>query len=129
VKPAVVVLSSAAMPLARRIADALGGQTHGPRPRAIDADVSFDGATEHLRALFAAGRPVVALMAAGAVIRILAPLLADKRAEPPVVAVAEDGACAVPLLGGHHGANDLARRVATVAGGRRPAAGLAAGKP
>ena len=59
-----------------------------------------------------AGRPIVALCAAGILIRALAPLLADKRAEPPVVAVAEDGSVAVPLLGGHHGANELARTIA-----------------
>ena len=72
-----------------------------------------------------AGRPILALCAAGIVIRLLAPLLADKRAEPPVVAVAEDGSVAVPLLGGHRGANRLARRIA--AGARRPAAITTAG--
>jgi cobalt-precorrin 5A hydrolase/precorrin-3B C17-methyltransferase len=30
--------------------------------------------------------------------------LGDKRAEPPVVALAEDGSAVVPLLGGHRGA-------------------------
>ncbi len=35
-----------------------------------------------------------------------------------MVAVAEDGSVAVPLLGGHHGANDLARRIAEVTGGK-----------
>ncbi|HSF95569.1 MAG TPA: precorrin-3B C(17)-methyltransferase, partial [Thermohalobaculum sp.] len=33
-------------------------------------------------------------------------------AEPPVVAVAEDGSVVVPLLGGHRGANRLARQIA-----------------
>jgi hypothetical protein len=44
------------------------------------------------------------------------PLLADKLTEPPVVAVAEDGSVAVPLLGGHRGANALARRIAELTG-------------
>ena len=72
----------------------------------------------HLRALFAAGTPIVGLCAAGILIRAVAPLLADKRAEPPVVAVAEDGSAAVPLLGGHRGANDLGpRHCAALTGG------------
>jgi cobalt-precorrin 5A hydrolase / precorrin-3B C17-methyltransferase len=58
----------------------------------------------------------VALCASGILIRILAPLLADKFAEPPVIAVAEDGSAAVPLLGGHRGANALARRIAELTG-------------
>ena len=67
--------------------------------------------------LFAAGRPIVGLCASGILIRAVAPLLGDKREEPPVVAVAEDGSVAVPLVGGHHGANALARAVAALTGG------------
>ncbi len=33
-----------------------------------------------------------------------------------MLCVAEDGSAVVPLLGGHHGANDLARRIATILG-------------
>ncbi len=65
---------------------------------------------------FRAGEAVVAVMAAGIVVRRLAPLLVDKREEPPVVVVAEDGSAVVPLLGGHRGANRLARRIARTLG-------------
>ena len=71
---------------------------------------------EAMEGRFEAGEPVVAVMAAGIAIRRLAPLLADKREEPPVVAVAEDGSAVVPLLGGHRGANRLARRIARTLG-------------
>jgi cobalt-precorrin 5A hydrolase/precorrin-3B C17-methyltransferase len=54
----------------------------------------------------------VGLCASGILIRALAPLLKDKTSEPAVVAVAEDGSVAVPLLGGHHGANAIARAIA-----------------
>src|SRR5262249_32337807 len=115
---AVVVLGPRGLPLARRLATALPDATlHGYAPRIADADVCFDDVADHLRRLFAAGEAIVALCAAGIVVRSLAPALADKRAEPPVVAVAEDGSAVVPLLGGHHGANDLARRIATLTGG------------
>ncbi|MBW8321015.1 MAG: precorrin-3B C(17)-methyltransferase [Rhizobium sp.] len=100
--------------MGRRIADAIGGALHGARARTSDVDVAFDETRTHLTALFSAGRPIVAVMASGALIRILAPLLADKHTEPAVVAVSEDGASVVPLLGGHHGANDLARTIAAV---------------
>ena len=115
--PAIIILSDAARPLADRLAARLGGEVHGAAGRCPDAPIRFEAAGPHLRALFREGRPIVALMAAGALIRILAPLLSDKSAEPPVVAVAEDGSAAVPLLGGHHGANDLARTIAAELGG------------
>ena len=75
------------------------------------------GCRAHIGRLFEAGRPIVGICASGILIRSVAPLLADKREEPPVVAVAEDGSVAVPLIGGHHGANALARAVAELTGG------------
>ncbi|MFZ2005591.1 MAG: precorrin-3B C(17)-methyltransferase, partial [Stellaceae bacterium] len=78
---------------------------------------TYDRVTPHLRELFAAGRPIVGLCASGILIRALAPLIDDKRAEPPVVALAEDGSVAVPLLGGHHGANRIALALADALGG------------
>ncbi|NKN37854.1 precorrin-3B C(17)-methyltransferase [Agrobacterium sp. a22-2] len=112
VKPAVLLLSPSAAAIGARIAAAIGGEIHGAKARLADADVLFDDVKAHLQALFAAGRPIVAVMASGAVIRLLAPVLADKQSEPPVISVAEDGSSVVPLLGGHHGANDLARAIA-----------------
>ena len=104
--------------LARRLAAALGGaEVHGLRRRVGEADVWFSETISHVRGLFEAGRPIVGVCAAGILVRAVAPVLADKRAEPPVVAVSDDGAFAVPLLGGHHGGVELARRVADVTGG------------
>lgn len=115
--PAIVILSETARELAERLRAEVGGEIHGFARRVETAEVLFDEAGSHLRALFAEGRPIVAVMASGALIRLLAPSLADKHSEPPVIAVAEDGSAAVPLLGGHHGANDLARRIAEATDG------------
>ncbi len=116
-QPAVIVLGPSALGLAQRIADAIGGELHGYGPRVSAVTVSFTNTGDHLRSLFLAGRPVIGICASGLLVRCLAPVLADKREEPPVVAVAEDGSVAVPLLGGHHGANDLAKRIASAIGG------------
>lgn len=116
--PAIIILSEAALPMARRIARATGGEVHGLARRITESvDVSFTDVGSHLASLFRDGRAIVALMASGAVIRLLAPQLADKHAEPPVIAVAEDGSAVVPLLGGHHGGNDLAREIASIVDG------------
>ncbi|MFN7127303.1 MAG: precorrin-3B C(17)-methyltransferase, partial [Allorhizobium sp.] len=114
--PAVVILSASAASLGRRIATDIGGELHGAAARVEEADLRFASARDHLQGLFADGRPIVAVMASGALIRLLAPLLSDKHTEPPVLAVAEDGCSVVPLLGGHHGANDLARQIASFLG-------------
>ncbi|WP_159947848.1 precorrin-3B C(17)-methyltransferase [Rhizobium sp. 18065] len=112
-RPAILVLSDSAAEIGRRIAVLVDGELHGARARVTNADRHFDTAKGHVQALFAEGRPIVAVMASGALIRMLAPVLSSKQSEPPVLVVSEDGASVVPLLGGHHGANDMARVIAT----------------
>lgn len=72
---------------------------------------------EAVRAAFAECEQLVCFLATGAVVRLLAPLLAGKAADPGVVCVDEGGRFAVSLLGGHGGgANALAREVGEVLG-------------
>ncbi|GAA0945826.1 precorrin-3B C(17)-methyltransferase [Pseudonocardia zijingensis] len=59
----------------------------------------------------------VFFLATGATVRLIAPLLGDKRADPGVVCVDEARRFAVALTGGHEGgANALAERVGTLLG-------------
>jgi len=112
VKPVVLALSRSGEAVAHRVAALLDAPVHGRAGRVGRAAAHFDNALDHARDLFAAGVPVVGVCASGILIRAVAPLLADKRAEPPVVAVSDDGAVVVPLLGGHRGANRLAAEIA-----------------
>jgi len=114
---AVIVLGPGGAALGRRVSAMLpGARLYGPRGKpgapAGDWDEAYDRVVPLLAELFAAGRPIVGLCASGILIRAIAPLIDDKLAEPPVVALAEDGSVAVPLLGGHRGANALARALA-----------------
>ena len=118
-RAAVVILDRRQAALARRMAAALpGAAVHEPAASADASDVGYERLASHLPALFRAGTPIVGICAAGILIRLLAPHLADKGAEPPVIAVSEDGRSVVPLLGGHHGANRLARTIAAALGTR-----------
>jgi cobalt-precorrin 5A hydrolase / precorrin-3B C17-methyltransferase len=110
---AVIVLGQTSVPLARKIMTALPATLYGLSDRTSGVDINFPNFGDTLRSLFAEGTPIIGICAAGILIRTLAPLLSDKRAEPPVIAVAEDGSAVVPLLGGLNGANDLARLIAT----------------
>jgi cobalt-precorrin 5A hydrolase/precorrin-3B C17-methyltransferase len=111
--PAIIVLGQNSVVLGKRIQTGLTNATlYGLDRRTIDVDVSFANFGETLRSLFTQARPIIGICAAGILIRTLAPLLTDKRQEPPVIAIAEDGSAVVPLLGGLHGVNDLARQIA-----------------
>ncbi len=114
--PVVICLNRAGEAVAHRIAGALGLAVHGRENRVSKADTFFPNALAHVRDLFAAGVPVIGVCASGILIRAVAPLLTDKTAEPPVIAVSDDGAVVVPLLGGHRGANRLARKLSTLLG-------------
>lgn len=72
---------------------------------------------EAVHRAFAECEQLVCFLATGAVVRLLAPLLSDKSADPGVVCVDEAGRHAVALLGGHAGgANALAEAVGEVLG-------------
>ncbi|MFJ6194610.1 precorrin-3B C(17)-methyltransferase [Micromonospora sp. NPDC092111] len=82
-----------------------------PHARLVEAG----GVADALRTAWAECDAVVAFLATGAVVRILAPLLGDKRTDPAVVVVDEAARHAVALLGGHAGgANRLAVEVAAL---------------
>ncbi|WP_458131045.1 precorrin-3B C(17)-methyltransferase [Pseudomonas sp. R3-41] len=110
--PAIVILGPGSLATARRIQqrypDAL---IHGLAGR-VEGDRQYLEFGATLRELYQQDTPIIALCAAGIVIRTLAPLLLEKGAEPPVLAVAEDGSAVVPLLGGLGGVNDMARDIA-----------------
>jgi cobalt-precorrin 5A hydrolase/precorrin-3B C17-methyltransferase len=109
---AIIVLGTGAVDTARRIqARYPGSLVHGLASR-VQGDVTFTELGSHLRELYVRNTPIVALCAAGIVIRCLASALADKTHEPPVLAVAEDGSAVVPLLGGLGGVNVMAREIA-----------------
>jgi cobalt-precorrin 5A hydrolase len=55
---------------------------------------------------------IIAIMAAGIAVRNIAPLIHDKWEDPAVVVVDCGLSFAIPILGGHHGGNELAKKLA-----------------
>ena len=110
---AIVILGTGSLATARRIQQMYPASLiYGLAERVAGADRVYTDFGDNLRQLYAQDTPIIALCAAGIVIRTLAPLLMEKGAEPPVLAVAEDASAVVPLLGGLSGVNDLAREIA-----------------
>ena len=111
--PAIVILGNGSLATARRIQQLYPQAViHGLVDRVDGADRTYSDFGANLRQLYQQDTPIIALCATGIVIRTLAPLLLEKGAEPPVLAVAEDASAVVPLLGGLGGVNDLARTLA-----------------
>lgn len=109
----IVILGSGSLATARRIQQGYPqALIYGLAGRVEGADRVYQEFGATLRQLYQQDTPIIALCAAGIVIRTLAPLLLEKGAEPAVLAVAEDGSAVVPLLGGLSGVNDLARGIA-----------------
>ncbi|WP_454845167.1 precorrin-3B C(17)-methyltransferase [Pseudomonas farris] len=110
--PAIVILGQGSLAAARRIQQVYpAAQIHGLAGRVDGADRTYHEFGATLRELYQQDTPIIALCAAGIVIRTLAPLLLEKGVEPPVLAVAEDGSAVVPLLGGLGGVNVMAREI------------------
>ncbi len=112
---AIIILGEKSLAIARQIQTVIPEAIiYGLASRTQTADRQYDKFSETISELFSQGHPIIGICAAGILIRSLAPLLSDKRAEPPVIAIAEDGSAVVPLLGGLNGANELARAIAKV---------------
>lgn len=74
-----------------------------------------DGA---VRDFWGTGKSLIFIMAAGIVVRTIAPLVKDKRTDPAVVMMDEKGKFITSLLSGHlGGANTLAGKIAQFLGG------------
>ncbi|MBM7647823.1 cobalt-precorrin 5A hydrolase [Bacillus ectoiniformans] len=78
----------------------------------------FDGTVRLLLpALFKEYKAVICIISLGAVVRMIAPLLVDKKKDPAVLVIDDKGQYVIPVLSGHiGGANDLAREFAAVIG-------------
>ena len=105
--PIVFSLIETTAPLAKTIAAALNAEHKTISGNALN----------EIAAAFTQGRPIIGLMASGILIRAIAPHLADKHQDAPVIAVSPDGQQIVPLTGGHHGANALAKSIAAITTG------------
>jgi cobalt-precorrin 5A hydrolase/precorrin-3B C17-methyltransferase len=106
----IVAVTKAGKRLAQRIANALP-----VRATVIESPSAAEG----LKASFAQYEAVVAVMAAGAVVRILAPLIAagHKSSDPAILVVDDAGRFVMPILGGHAAeANKLANELAEILG-------------
>ncbi len=115
--PAIVILGQGSLATARSLQQVYpGALIHGLAGRVEGADQVYGEFGATLRQLYQQGTPIIALCAAGIVIRTLAALLLEKGEEPAVLAVAEDGSAVVPLLGGLGGVNIMAREIAAALG-------------
>ncbi len=113
---AIFVLGPSALPLAQKIKAKIGGDIHGPHGLS-GCDKAYEQAVQGIANAWRNSHAVVGICATGILIRAIGPLLEVKFREPPLVAVAEDGSSVVPLVGGHHGANDLARQISEITHG------------
>jgi cobalt-precorrin 5A hydrolase / precorrin-3B C17-methyltransferase len=85
---AIVILGTGSLATARRIQQIYPTSLiYGLAERVAGADRVYTDFGANLRQLYAQDTPIIALCAAGIVIRTLAPLLLEKGAEPPVLAL------------------------------------------
>jgi len=113
----IIILSDTAYDVALKIRDCVGGVIEGLASRCTKADTLFEEVKPHIQMRFQGGDTIIVVMATGAIVRMIAPVISNKYSDPPVVAVAEDGSSTVPVIGGHHGSNDIARELAAALDG------------
>ncbi len=120
---AIIAITRSGAQLGRRLTGGLAGSQlyvlrkfHGAAGKGA---LPFDDLRELLTARWQEGRDLVCIMAAGIVVRMIAPLVTAKDRDPAVVVMDDAGKFAISLLSGHlGGANELAERCAWLVGAR-----------
>jgi cobalt-precorrin 5A hydrolase len=80
---------------------------------------AFDSLGECLTLNFNRYRGHIFIAATGLVVRLIAPLLIDKKTDPAVVCLGQDGRFVISLVSGHlGGANQLAKEIAAITKGQ-----------
>ena len=106
--PLLVTLTDAGSRLAERLQQAEPGLEHAHRPSPF---------SDCVREAFQAGRPLILVTATGIAVRTLAPVIGDKKHDPPVLVLDQGGRYVIPLLSGHEGgANAWGHRIADALG-------------
>jgi cobalt-precorrin 5A hydrolase len=130
-KIAVISITRHGVTLAGRVLAALpGARLFAPEKFRAEAEAAsatlgeakcyqcYAGKTgEQLATLFAEYDGIVAILSLGAMVRLIAPFLKSKEADPAVLVLDEGGKFVIPMLSGHlGGANALAGRLASALG-------------
>ncbi|MEN8257577.1 MAG: cobalt-precorrin 5A hydrolase [Thermodesulfobacteriota bacterium] len=109
-KIAILAITNGGKELAQRLATKL-------------PDATFVSSEEKFSTILAEAWPrydaFICIMASGIVVRALAQLVVDKKTDPCVLVMDEQGSFVISLLSGHlGGGNDLARQLAAISGGQ-----------
>lgn len=113
---AVFALTERGLGLGKRLSTMLEADLLHPEGLGGDG-IPFTNLREVVKEAFGRYRGLVFIMAAGIVVRLIAPLLRGKDVDPAVVVVDEKGRFAISLLSGHlGGANLLAERIGRLTG-------------
>jgi cobalt-precorrin 5A hydrolase/precorrin-3B C17-methyltransferase len=119
---AVVAITRKGVALGRRLKELLpGSHLYLPQKFAVEPKSGeypfLSPAKEVVREVFHRYRSLVLIMAVGIAVRLVASEIRDKHKDPGVVVVDDGGSFSVSLLSGHEGgANELARKVASLIG-------------
>ncbi|MFC0296562.1 cobalt-precorrin 5A hydrolase [Geobacillus jurassicus] len=123
---AVVAITKHGVEIARRLGRTLAGADVYYTDKFARGDETENGirlfsgnVKTLLPELFARYDGLICIISLGAVVRMIAPLLKDKKTDPAVVVIDDKAEHAISVLSGHlGGANELTRRVAAILGAR-----------
>lgn len=118
-KTAIAAFSKRGVELALKIAPVIGGEVWAPEKYVKDGVLPISGGLTGWTGQMFCRPALVFVSACGIAVRAVAPFVKSKTQDPAVVVLDERGRNVISLLSGHlGGANELAEKIAEVAGGR-----------
>ncbi|WP_337861057.1 cobalamin biosynthesis protein [Ferroplasma sp.] len=85
-----------------------------PRSQPIANSIKFNLIKEIKDELFTNYDIIIFIMALGAVVRTISPYLKNKFEDQQIIAIDDSGKFVIPVIGGHHGSNAMAKKLANI---------------
>lgn len=114
--PAVVAITINGLNTAKKLEKELNADIY-TAGHASEYGIHMDVLSNCIENLFKKYKAIIFIMALGAVVRLIAPYLKNKFSDPAVIAIDDSGKFIIPVISGHHGANELAVKIAAITGG------------
>jgi cobalt-precorrin 5A hydrolase len=111
----IISLTDSGLALAERLAPLFNQSALDSETQSVQILHKPQPFKETVQESFTQGHRLIFICATGIVVRTLAPVINDKKSDPAVLVLDEQGQFVIPLLSGHEGgANDLAAHVANL---------------
>ena len=112
---AIVAITENGLKISRKISESFLADIYASQRFQTENKVKiFVSLKETIKDLFSKYDNIIFIMALGAVVRLISPYIKNKFDDPRIIVIDDGGKFVIPVIGGHHGSNELSKDIAGI---------------